>query len=287
MTMQRRTFLWTGAVALGTLPAGCRPWMKRVEKPEGPNDHQRATLAAMTETFIPSGDGSPGARESDALALLLDPAYPVSSYVSELVGDLDDWCYVRHFNAFVDLAPAMREQALEERMGMRGRLIASWYKPVYEGVLALAKLSFFGGLTHAIGTTFTEFPGASTGYATNSAAGVYRGDGAAVMVAGPGKVSSVRVTALGSPAAGATTAAAARGPVTLHLVGPDGRAHEIAVPPPAISSLWLDAHAVASAIGTTAAGTWKLQGGDIRAWWLSVRTDLDDDVGRGGGGGGG
>ncbi|MBZ0237948.1 MAG: gluconate 2-dehydrogenase subunit 3 family protein, partial [Deltaproteobacteria bacterium] len=199
MAMKRRTFLWTGAIAIGTLPAGCRPWMRRVETPEpGPSDHQKATLAAMAETFIPSSDGSPGARESDALALVLDPAYPVAGYVSELVSDLDDWCYVRHFGAFVGLSPAKREQALEERMGLRGRLIASWYRPVYEGVLALAKLSFFGGLTRAVGTTFTEFPGASAGYAATSAAGVYRADGDAVMVAGAGNVSSVRVTALGA-----------------------------------------------------------------------------------------
>lgn len=281
MGMHRRTFLWTGAIALGTLPAGCRPWMKRVEQPEGPSDHQRATLAAMAETFIPSSEGSPGARESDAITLILDPAYPVSSYLSELVGDLDDWCYVRHFHAFVDLSPAMREQALEERMGMRGRLLASWYKPVYEGVLALTKLSFFGGLTRTIGTTFVEFPGPSAGYATLSAAGVYRGDGNAVMVAGPGNVSSLRVTALGT----------ARGPGKLQLVGPDGRTHEIVVPPPVVATLWLDAHVVASAVGATAAGTWKLTGPQprsggpdaaVRAWWLAVRTDLDDKP-RGGG----
>jgi hypothetical protein len=266
--MQRRTFLWTGAVAIGTLPAGCRPWMKRVEKPEGANDHQRATLAAMAETFIPSGDGSPGARESDALALLLDPAYPVSSYISELVGDLDDWCHVRHFSAFVALGPAMREQALEERMGMRGRLIASWYKPVYEGVLALTKLSFFGGLPRRqIGTTFLEFPGASAGYSPNSAAGVYRGDGAAVMVAGPGAVSSLRVTALGTG-------------TKLQLVAPDGRVHTVKLAAPAGgTTLMADAQLVDGAAGTTAAGTWKLQGSDIRAWWLAVRTDLDEGKG--------
>lgn len=265
MGMHRRTFLWTGAIAIGTLPVGCRPWMKRVETPEGPSDHQRATLAAMAETFIPSGDGSPGARESDALALILDPAYPVASYISELVGDLDDWCYVRHFSSFVALSPAMREQALEERMGMRGRLIASWYKPVYEGVLALTKLSFFGGLTHAVGTTFTEFPGASAGYATNSAAGVYRGDGNTVVVAGPGVVSSVRVTALGTA-------------TWLRLVAPDGRGHAVTLAPVANTSLLADARVVASAVGTPAAGTWKLTagGGDVRAWWLAVRTDLDE-----------
>jgi hypothetical protein len=269
MGMHRRTFLWTGAIAIGTLPAGCRPWMKRVEKPEGPSDHQRATLAAMAETFLPSSDGSPGARESDAITLILDPAYPVSSYISELVGDLDDWCYVRHFNAFVDLSPAMREQALEERMGLRGRLLASWYKPVYEGVLALTKLSFFGGLTRTIGMTFVEFPGPSAGYATQSAAGVYRADGNAVMVAGPGKVSSLRVTALGLPG-------------KLTLVGPDGRTHELVAPTPAVGTLVLDAHVVASAVGTTAAGTWKLTGSGVRAWWLAVRTDLDEQAGGGG-----
>jgi hypothetical protein len=165
-------------------------------------------------------------------------------------------------------------------MGMRGRLIASWYKPVYEGVLALTKLSFFGGLQRGIGPTYVEFPGASAGYATNSAAGVYRADKGAVMVAGPGKVSSVRVTVLGSPADAALTNPTL-GPLT--LVGPDGRAHAIAVPPPKTFSLWLDGTIVASAAGTPAAGTWKLSGADIRAWWLTVRTDLDEAAAKGGG----
>jgi hypothetical protein len=178
---------------------------------------------------------------------------------------------VRHFSSFVGLSPAMREQALEERMGLRGRLIASWYRPVYEGVLALAKLSFFGGLTRAVGTTFTEFPGASTGYAAASAAGVYRGDGNAVSVAGPGLVSSVRVTALGKAA-------------SLVLIAPDGRAHTLALGANGneVGSLLADAQVVAAAAGTTAAGTWTLSGGDIRAWWLTVRTDLDERAAGGG-----
>jgi len=144
-------------------------------------------------------------------------------------------------------------------------------------VLALTKLSFFGGLSRAIGTTFAEFPGASAGYATDSAAGVYRGDGSAVMVAGPGAVSSVRVTVLVLPST--TQARATLGP--LHLVGPDGRAHAIPVATPAIATLLLDAHLVAGAAGTPAAGTWKLTGTDIQAWWLSVRTDLDEKTGGG------
>jgi hypothetical protein len=265
--MQRRTFLWTGAVALGSLPAGCRPWLKRNEAPEAAvTDYQRATLAAMAETFIPSDDGSPGAREGDALTMILDPAFPVLGYVSELVADLDDWCHVRHFKSFVEMSAGEREQALEERMGMRGKLIASWYKPVYEGVLALTKLSFFGGLQRGIGPTFVEFPGASRGYATNSAAGVYRDDKGAVMVAGPGNVSKLSVTVLGSGGA-------------LTLVGPDGRAHALKLTPR--GTVLADGHVVDSAVGTPAAGTWKLSGGDVRAWWISVRTDLDEVAAKG------
>jgi hypothetical protein len=263
MAMQRRTFLWTGAVLVG-----CRPWLKRNEAPElAVSDHQRATVAAMAETFIPSDDGSPGAREGEAVTLILDPGFPVLGYVSELVSDLDDWCHVRHFKAFVEMSAGEREQALEERMGMRGRLIASWYKPVYEGVLALTKLSFFGGLQRGIGPTFVEFPGASAGYATNSAAGVYRADKGAVMVTGPGTVSSLRVTVLGSNGA-------------LTLVGPDGRAHALKLAPR--GTLLADGHLVEGAAGTPAAGTWKLSGADIRAWWISVRTDLDEAAAKGG-----
>ncbi len=269
--MRRRTFLYTGAIAIGTPLAGCRPWMKRDLAPEPASDHQVDTIGAMAATFIPSAAGSPGAIESGALDTILDPAHPVVGYLSELVTDLDDWCFVRHFgNRFVDLSPAGREQALEERMGVRGLLIQSWYRPVYEGVLALTKLSFFGGLTHAIGTTFTEFPGASAGYAAHSAAGVHRASGATVVVAGPGQVSSVRVTAMtdGKPPH----------PLRMRLDGPDGRHHELTVAAGAMPTVVVDDHTVTTAAGGPAAGTWRLSTttGAITAWWLSLRTDLDE-----------
>lgn len=259
--MRRRSFLGGLGSAIVLAPmAGCRPWMHPDPAAAGASDHQRATVAAMAETFLPSGGpGSPGAVEVDAVATILDPAFPVAGYVAELVADLDDWCFVRHGGrAFVALAPAERETALAERLGEQGRLIQSWYKPVYEGVLSLTKLAFFGGLVHTVGTTYVGFPGPSAGYAPDSAAGVYVGDGDAIAVTGAGTTSAVKVTAtLAGPGA---------------LIGPDGARH----PLPAGA---LDGHDVIAARGVSAAGTWRLAG--ARAWWLALRTDRDEPGGAG------
>lgn len=237
---------------------GCRTWMHPSTAARGTTAHQRATLIAIADTFLPSGPGSPGATEADAITTLLDPAFPVAGYVDELVADLDDWCFVGHGGrAFVALGPTERERALEERMGLHGRWQRSWYVAVYEGVLALTKLAFFGGLTRSIGTTYVGFPGPAAGYAPASAAGVYAApDGGAIEVTGAGRVASVRIT----------VATVDR----LQLIAPDGSAHPIGDGP-------LDGLAVA--IGPiAAAGTWRLDG--ARAWWLSLRTDLDDRGGR-------
>ena len=253
--MRRRSFLGGLGSAVMLAPvAGCRPWLRPSPTVETVTPHQRATVEAMAATFLPSGPGSPGATEADAITTILDPNYAVAGYLAEVVADLDDWCYLRHGgHAFVELDAGAREAALAERMGEQGKLIQSWYKPVYEGVLSLTKLAFFGGLTRAIGTTYVGFPGPSAGYAADSAAGVHVGTGPTIEIRGPGRISSVRVTAT-LDRAGA-------------LIAPDGARH-------ALPAAALDAHEVPAAAGVIAAGIWRLDGAP--AWWLALRTDLDE-----------
>lgn len=270
--MRRRTLLGGIGSAVILAPiAGCRPWACRNPAVDDVTPHQRATIAVMSATFVPGTERSPGAAEVDAVDVVLDPSLPVRGYVAEVVADLDDWCFVRHGGrTFLALPPARRERALEERMGLHGKLIRSWYLPVYEGVLALTKLAFFGGLRRAAGMTYVGFPGPSAGYAAHSAAGIHVGDGARVVVGGAGVVSAAHVTAL---VAGVDAAHAG-----LRLTAPDGKVHTVAaigLPAP----LAADRVPVPGARGAVAAGAWQLtaaSGAVISAWWLDLRTDLDE-----------
>ncbi len=271
--LRRRTVLGGLGSALLLAPmAGCRPWLRPDARRELASPHQRATVAAMTETFLPADDRSPGAREVDALAVVLDPAQPVAGYVSEVVADLDDWCWVAHGGrAFVELASGERELALEQRMGLHGATARSWYLPVYEGVLALTKLAFFGGVRRTAGTIYVGFPGPSAGYAADSAAGVHVGAGTTMAVTGPGKVTVARLTAL-------VTGVDTERP-RLVLTSPDGRDHEIIGPPGLSGTLTVDDQRIVSVAGGAAAGTWRLAappGTVVTSWWLALRTDLDE-----------
>ncbi len=288
--MRRRTLLGgIGSMVMLAPLAGCRPWLKRDPRPTTAGAHQRATVAAMAETFIPSADGSPGAREADAISLILDPQFPVYGYLDELTADLDDWCRFSHGGrTFLQLGPGEREHALEQRMGMRGKMIRSWYLPVYEGVLVLTKLAFFGGLRRPVGTTFVGFPGASAGYHPRSAAGVHAArSGSGLAVDGEGTVTGVWVTALIAGFAGdGVDLARARSlgdldaaDPGLRLTTPAGEVH--AVPPTAglAAPLAADRTAVPAAAGAVARGTWQLSAGPgavVTAWWLALRTDLDE-----------
>jgi hypothetical protein len=59
--------------------------------PDEPTEHELATLAAIAETFLPGGDGAPGASDTGALAAIVDPAYGLRPYLAQVVADLDDW----------------------------------------------------------------------------------------------------------------------------------------------------------------------------------------------------
>lgn len=276
--MRRRTFL-AGGVAL----AACRPWTRSDPRDADPTPHELATLAAIADTFLPGGDGRVGAHEVNTLGVLVHPAYGLRPYVAQVVADLDDWVRVTHgFHTFVELSPHDRERVLEERMGLRGAVIRSWYLPVYEGILALTKLAYVGAVANALGTSDIGFPGPSTGYAAESAAGAYtssdparaigRGLGSTITVAGPGLVRAAQLAVF------ATTNDDAR--ATLRITAPDQR-HDDVVLHVAGGDAVLDGVALRLA-GGPAAGAWRLDvvahaGGaaTLALWQLRIRTDLD------------
>jgi len=286
--VQRRGFV-IGGIS-GTALIACRPWMRDTPPAsDEPTEHELATLAAIAETFLPGGDGVPGARETGALATILDPAYGVRPYLARVVSDLDDWVGLTHgFHTFVELSPGTREFVLEQRMGLHGGMITSWYLAVYEALLALTKVAYYGGVTNPLGTSYIGFPGPSPGYAPSSAAGAYAsrepphalavGAASAIHVAGAGDVTSARVSAL------ATSDAAVH--ATLRITAPDGRAHDLALRTAAGESIPRGAVITDEAVpltGGPAAGPWRLAvvahagaPGRLALWSLRVRTDLDD-----------
>jgi len=284
--VQRRAFVIGGIT--GTAVFACRPWTRDTPRSGEPTEHELATLAAIAETFLPGGDGVPGARDTGALAVIVDPAYGLGPYLAPVVADLDDWVSLTHgLHTFAELSPATRELALEQRMGLHGGLITSWYLPVYEAILALTKVAYYGGVANPLGTSYIGFPGPSAGYAAGSAAGAYpssdppralvAGASSSIHVAGAGTVTDVRISVL------VTRDAAVR--ATLRVTAPGGRQHDLVLRTPLIND------AALPLTGGPAAGAWRLEiiahagaPGRLELWSLRVRTDLDDgpDDGQGG-----
>ncbi len=278
--MRRRSFLLGGVT--GTAVVACRSWTRPIARPEPVSPHELATLAAMADTFLPGGDGAPGAAEVNAVSVIVHPAYGVNPYISEVVSDLDEWCLVAHLGVFASLSPGRREVALEQRMGLRGRAIQSLYLPVYEGILALTKLAFFGALSNKAGTNYVGFPGASRGYAPASAAGAYAstaplpiapGGASELTVEGAGAVSVVRATAY------VTSSDDVR--ATLRIRAPGGAHHDLAIHAEGGDGLVDDV--LLPLAGGPAAGTWRVEvaahaagSGRLELWSIRLRTDLDD-----------
>jgi hypothetical protein len=272
----------------GTAVVACRSWTRPIERPEPVSGHELETLVAMAETFLPGGggapdsDGAPGATEVNAASVIVDPAYGVNPYISEVVSDLDEWCLLAHHGLFTSLPPDQREVALEQRMGLRGRGIQSLYLPVYEGILALTKLAFFGALSNKVGTSYIGFPGASRGYAPGSAAGAYAS--AAPIPIARGVASELRVEGAGAVRAVRATAYVTSGDdvhATLRIRAPDGRHHDLAVRAEGGDGLVDDVPL--SLAGGPAAGAWRLEiaahaagSGRLELWSIRLRTDLDD-----------
>jgi hypothetical protein len=305
--VNRRSFV-VGGIGSTALIA-CRPWTREArETPaiEELTQHELATIAAIADTFLPAGPSGagPSARDAGALAVIVDPAYGLRPYLPRVVGDVDDWTGLRHgLHRFVELSPPRRELVLEQRMGLRGGLIRSWYLPAYEAILALTKLAVYG--VSPFGTSSIGFPGPSAGYAPDSAAGVHtsrdlprslaRGASSTIDVAGAGKVTCARIHLLARDHAGATSRDTATrdavGGTTrdavmrdsvgatvramLRITAPGGRSQELALRVPR-----LDVDVPLT--GGPAAGRWRLDvvadaGPPVQLalWSLVVRTDLD------------
>jgi hypothetical protein len=172
----RRALLRGGITVLGAV-AGARvfaprkaeaaAWMLPSTTPEVPNTHQIATIKALCDTVIPNSDGAPGAIESNAFGTINDPYYGLNPYISEMVSDIDDATFWAHgyFDYFKNRSLAQRTAILEERLGLAWWSPGSVYLDAYEGVIALTKLNYFGGLKSSVGTTYIGFPGPSAGYA--------------------------------------------------------------------------------------------------------------------------
>ncbi|MEO8701238.1 MAG: gluconate 2-dehydrogenase subunit 3 family protein [Kofleriaceae bacterium] len=277
--MQRRDFLAgsLGGVALLGCKGAARPG-----DPDPLNQHELDTISAIADTFLPGDDGTPGAHEANALATIADPAYGLQPYLQELVADLDQWCLVSKHLGFLGLAARDRELVLEQRMGLHGKLITSLYKPAYEGLLALAKLAFFGGLANQLGPAYLAFPGSSRGYAASSAAGAYASSGQPWTIA-RGVVSTIRITGAGTASQihASAFATAEQLDATVRIHAPDGKHHEVALR--GSGDVLVDAIALPIA-GGPAAGAWRFEvaraigAGRLECWSLHVRTDLDDRV---------
>jgi len=278
--VRRRSFV-VGAVSGAALIA-CGPLTRTTPRPDEPTEHELATLAAIAETFLPASPGAPGAGDTGALAAIIDPAYGLTPYLAPVVADLDDWVAIAHgLRTFVELSPAERELALEQRMGLHGGLIKSWYLPVYDAILALTKVAFYGGRASSLGTAYIGFPGPSAGYAPDSAAGAHTsrdlprrlavGAASTIHVAGTGTVTRVRASAL----------ATSDGPVraTLRITAPGGRRCELALRAASLEDVALPL------AGGPAVGAWRLEvvahagaPGALALWSLRLRTDLDEGV---------
>jgi len=263
----------------------CRKWTRVASNaPEEPDEHELKVLTAIAETFLPGDDGTPGAHEVNAVASIIDPAYQVSGYLSEVVSDLDNWCLSIKGKGFLGLSRRDRERVLEQRMGLHGKLIRSLYHEVYAGMLILTKLAYFGALATPFGTNDLGFPTASRGYAPGTAAGAWASHArpwriapnatSTIHVEGAGATSALRVSAF------AITEAELR--ATLRLHAPSGARHELAMTT-RDGEGWL-MHVDVPLVGGPAAGDWRLEvtnlvgAGVLAHWSIVLRTDLDDRV---------
>lgn len=272
-----------GGVA-GAALAGCGSWM-RPPASTSLDEHTEKVLAAIADTFLPGDDGTPGAHEVNAITSITNPDYEVSRYLAKTVDDLDNWCLSTKGKGFLGLSRRDRERALEQRMGMHGKLIRSLYHEVYAGILLLSKLAYFGALATPFGTNYLAFPTASRGYAPGSAAGAWasrdrpwaiaRGSSSSIRVEGKGNTSSVRVSAFAISDAELTA--------TLRVRAPSGAHRELAMTTKDGEG-WL-IHADVPLVGGAASGEWLLDiashtgAGTLAHWSLVVRTDLDDKAG--------
>lgn len=176
LVIGRRALLRGGGIAVLGAAAGARvfapgtaeaaPSVLPMTTPAVLDAHQIATIQALCDTVIPSSDGAPGAIESNAIDTINDPYYGLSQYIGEMVWDIDAATFWAHgyFDDFKNRSLAQRTTILEERLGLAWWSPGSVFVDAYEGLIALTKLNYFGGLENAVGTTYIGFPGPSAGY---------------------------------------------------------------------------------------------------------------------------
>lgn len=126
----------------------------------------RRTMAAFADTVIPPDEQSPGGAEAGFVEVLYDPEFyavflgfevPVAPAIRAVVLELDRRALFRHRHRFVNLDPAQREDLLADALDGRLRL-------VFEGMVALVKVVYFGGQQTQDGWQHIGYPGPADAY---------------------------------------------------------------------------------------------------------------------------
>lgn len=130
-------------------------------------DHERETVMALIDTVLPNDDGAPGGNDANGWQVVSDPFYGLAPNISGLVVDVDAgcvWLWPPRGLSFKELCLADRTWVLEARLGEHGSLYRSWWPEMYESVILLTKLAFFGGIVNRVGYDYIGFPGETNGY---------------------------------------------------------------------------------------------------------------------------
>jgi hypothetical protein len=151
-----------GASAATTMLAGCPEddpeyWM---------DSHRRLTLEALADAAIPNEGiftGGDGAKEARALEIMFDPYYASNGWIDEAISELD-----YYYPNFKNMSRASREAALDYLTTYSDPWYASdsdgKYRTIFQGLILLSKLAWFGGVASTAGYQYLGFPGRSGGY---------------------------------------------------------------------------------------------------------------------------
>jgi hypothetical protein len=162
--LTRREWLRLSGVALSGLWLGCGGRGPACDGSDAclpslggaPDSHEGRVIAAFCDTVVPGRHrdptGAPGALDVGAAALFFDPALPALPLVDLLVTFLDGTAQRLHRADFDALAPAARDQVVEQALADL---------PPLELAIQLAKLAFY---TSAGGQAALGYPGANPGY---------------------------------------------------------------------------------------------------------------------------
>lgn len=167
----RRLFLKTvgtggvtimGASAAATMLTGCPDddpnyWM---------DSHRRLTLEALADTALPNEGiiaGGDGGKECRALEVMFDPYYGENGWIDEAMSELD-----YYYPSFSSSSLSARTSALQFLTTYSDPWYASdsdgKYRTIFQGLIMLTKLAWFGGIAANNGLSYLGFPGRSGGY---------------------------------------------------------------------------------------------------------------------------